>query len=283
MTRVAEKPAQAASAGGQGRPPASPRAPKSPSQSGAATEREAPNGQGPRDTEPGSRAHSGRGTAHLHRILPKAIAARRAKAGVYDPKVDCGAHRTTNQVECAKPKGCRRPEHRCTLPKGWGTDHVRSGHCRKHLGTSSTGRKHAAVEQAAKAAARLGLPVGSGSPLQLLEKTVRYAEGHLEISAELLQELDAVPTAKRAPLVVEVAREWFRKAVRDAARVGKEAADAHIAERRAAIDEMIVGLLERVLRAGLDEIGASADQVELALTRMHRELIVALPSSDELN
>lgn len=136
-----------------------------------------------------------------------------------------------------------------------------------------------------RALERLGQPVGSGSPLQLLEKAVRYADGNLEASAALLVEIvkERKPEAEPDRLVIDAAREIFTQAIRLAGRVGKEAADAHIAERRAAIDEMIVGLLERVLLAGLDELGVGDDDRERALSRMHRELVAVLPDPTELN
>jgi hypothetical protein len=46
----------------------------------------------------------------------------------------CGAKRTAQQT--------------CTLPAGWGTDHVGAGRCRKHFGNAPNVARSAAKEQA---------------------------------------------------------------------------------------------------------------------------------------
>ncbi|HYI67146.1 MAG TPA: hypothetical protein VEW95_09500 [Candidatus Limnocylindrales bacterium] len=289
MTTSTRTPAQAAGAGARGGAPASPHPSKSSSQPGVAVERETSGG-----TKPRSRTKAGTGSTTA------ALAARKAQVGIFKPLVHCGAH-VRQCPTCSTPKkpvhwkgcphahdtaACRDGAHLCKLGKGWGTDHVGSGHCKLagHGGSSPNGKRHAAKEAATKALERLGQPAGSGSPLQLLEQAVRYAQGNLEASAALLVEIAKADGPKEPDrLVIDAAREIFTAAIRLAGRVGKEAADAHIAERRATIDEMIVSLLERVLLAGLDELGLSDDQRETALSRMHRELVAVLPEPSELS
>lgn len=58
----------------------------------------------------------------------------------------CGARLSTSRG--------RVTEDRCTQAKGWQTDHVGFGHCRKHGGASPTGKKHAALERARAELAR---------------------------------------------------------------------------------------------------------------------------------
>jgi hypothetical protein len=223
-----------------------------------------------------------------HAAALAAGAKRRAEAGIYDPKRHCGfklIRRAWKNLDPAeRKKRLARVGKPCLQFKGWGTDHPGIGRCRVHGGNSTSHETAAAKEKAARAIAKLGLPAGSGSPLQLLEKAVRYADGYLEASAAVLIEKVAEHQAEKATdLVVEAARGLLVEAIRTAGRVGKEAADAHIAERRASIDEMIVGLLERVLLAGLDEIGVGGDKREAAVARMHRELVAVLPAGDELS
>lgn len=207
-----------------------------------------------------------------HSYAGKLGAAAR-KAAPFNPAVHCGA------------KARQGVGPLCRQPKGFGTDHPGTGRCKWHGGRSPSGRRHAANEQAEKAIAKLGLPAGSGSPLQLLEKAVRYAEGNLDATSRLLIEQVEASLAAEKPdtALLQAAHQLLVGAIRTAARVGKEAADAHIAERRAQIDETIVGLLERVLIAALDEIGASSDQRTRALARVHRELTAVVPAGDELS
>lgn len=55
----------------------------------------------------------------------------------YDPDKHCGARNRTGNAD-----------GRCTLTKGWGTDHTGTGHCKFHGGGSPNGNKHARTELA---------------------------------------------------------------------------------------------------------------------------------------
>lgn len=74
----------------------------------------------------------------------------------------CGRHR-------------RRSDELCTMPAGWGTDHVGHGACKLHGGSSPTGRKHAQVAQAREAVSRHALPLDVDPITALLDEVKRAA------------------------------------------------------------------------------------------------------------
>lgn len=174
MTKVAAKPAQAARAGAQGRAPATPR-PTSSSQPGAATEREAPGGQGIRDTEPRSHAPSERGTTTYPEGIRAAMAGRQAKAGVYDARIHCGTKTHQTSTPCRQRKGFR-------------TDHPGFGRCWLHGGRAPNGKKQAAREKATARLTALGVPVTTDWRAALREQ-IAEANGNV---AFLRQEAQAL-------------------------------------------------------------------------------------------
>jgi hypothetical protein len=148
---------------------------------------------------------------------------------VFDPAVHCGA--ATNPLNGATP--CRRR-------KGQATDHVGSGHCNLHGGSSPNGKKAAGKEAATQALAKLGVPVGTGDPFVLLSKTVSHAEGYLEATAQLARE---ATDAKTPVIGLEAVADLYQEAIRTAARTGKAAVDADVADRLATLDERVDSLL----------------------------------------
>lgn len=160
----------------------------------------------------------------------------------FDPATMCGS---AGKRCTAEPPTCNHAadDHHCRMAKGWGTTHFGSGNCKDHGGGTPNGKKAAAKEAAAKAIARLGIAVGSGDPMVLLTKTVQHAEGFLEGSAAVLAELAGEEQAKLVD--VEAAADLHAEAIRAAARVGKAAVDADVADRLAALDERAAELLMR--------------------------------------
>jgi hypothetical protein len=163
----------------------------------------------------------------------------------FDPARHCGAHARQTGGPCHQWKGFR-------------TAHPGSGRCWLHGGRSPTGEKHAAVEVAERAVAKLGMPVGSGDPFKLLAKAVSHAEGYLEATAQVVRDA-AEPAADAAPRVgLEVAAELYEAAIRTAARTGKAAVDADVADRLAALDERAETLLLRFVRELLAKVAPPA-------------------------
>ncbi len=163
----------------------------------------------------------------------------------FDPAIHCGA--ATNPLNGSTP---------CRQAKGMRTDHPGAGHCWLHGGRSPNGRRHAQTEAAERAIAKLGLPVGSGDPFILLTKAVQHAEGYLEATAQLVVDSGGkAEGAEGRPRVdLSIAAALYEQAVRTAARTGKAAVDADVADRLAALDERAGSLLLRFVRDLLDKV-----------------------------
>ena len=164
----------------------------------------------------------------------------------FDPAVHCGA--ATNPLNGARP---------CRMAKGMRTDHLGSGHCWLHGGRSPNGARFAAREAATVALAKLGVPVGTGDPFALLAKTVSHAEGYLEATAQLAREASSAAT----PFVgLEAIADLYETAIRTAARTGKAAVDADVADRMATLDERVDSLLWRFVAELLDRVVPQAQR-----------------------
>lgn len=176
---------------------------------------------------------------------------------VFDPEVHCGA-----KTRAGAP---------CRHEKGWRTAHPGAGHCRLHGGNTPNGEKHAAGEQAARALAKLGIPLGNGDPMVLLTKTVQHAEGYLEATGQALADVvDRDATAGTPTFTVDVAREMYADAIRTAGRVGKAAVDANVADRLAVLEERAGDLLMRFVRELLDQVVPAAKRPELEVWAARR-------------
>lgn len=250
MSGVTRTPAQAAVSRGSGRTPASPPSPSPSSQSGVATEREAPSRQGPRNTERRSRARSGSGTAKL-----------------------CGRHRSTKQpgVECDNVKACRRPEHHCTRPLGWGTDHAGAGACKVHGGGTPNGKKAAAREKVEATLKALAIPV-EGDPLEALQAAVERAHGAM-IGAQ------ALVAANGSQVEVDL----YMRTIREAARTAKAAAEAINLDELVRIREREADLLEQALMGALERFGIGERRRGAFLAMFREELRARIPAGEELS
>lgn len=178
---------------------------------------------------------------------------------VFNPAIHCGSASKrcrTDPTTCAHTDG----DHRCRLSKGAGTEHLGVGACRYHGGSTPNGEKHASTEKAERAIARLGLPRGNGDPFALLASAVQHAHGHLEATSAVVQEaVTAVEKteagdATKPALMVEAAVELYEAAIRNASRVGKQAVDADVADRLAALDERASGLVMRFVTELLERV-----------------------------
>lgn len=169
----------------------------------------------------------------------------------FDPATMCGSAGKRCRTD---PPTCNHAsdDHHCRMPKGWGTRHAGAGDCKAHGGNTPNGEKFAAREAAANAVARLGIPVGSGDPMVLLQKAVQHAEGKLEATAAVLAEIASADGAKL--LDVDAATRLHDDAILNAYRTGKAAVDANVAERLAARDERAAELLMRFVGELIDRV-----------------------------
>lgn len=160
--------------------------------------------------------------------------------------------------------GTNRQGKPCGYVAGYKTDHLGVGDCKFHGGNTPNGRKHAATDQAERAIARLGIPRGTGDPFELLQAAVQHARGHLEATAAVVVEAaNPVQDQPAAPLVLEVALEAYEVAIRNAARTGKAAVDADVADRLAALDERASSLLMQFVTELLERAVPRARRPEL--------------------
>lgn len=144
---------------------------------------------------------------------------------------------------------------RCTIYRGWGTDHAGTGRCKLHGGNTPHGRKAGQREKVEATIAKLGVPRGTGDPFQLLEAAVQHAHGHLEATAQVLRDAaEPAGAVPKSPLALEVALDAYDQAIRNASRTGKAAVDADVANRLAALDERASGLLMRFVSELFDRV-----------------------------
>lgn len=187
----------------------------------------------------------------------------------FDAKKHCGAK--------------NRHGSRCALPKGWGTDHPRSGKCRIHGGNTPNGRKHGAKEAARTVLADLAVPV-EGNPLQVLQSVLDSAHGVMEAARRMLAQVgnDETLTSEAAWAIVKL----YRESVEDAGRMAKLAAEAVNEDALVKLDMAIGEEIKRVLfvaldayeKAGPGDVGRKAAEDALV-----REMVATGPAGDERN
>lgn len=194
-------------------------------------------------------------------------------AVVFNPERHCGSAR-------------KHDDRPCRHPKGFKTDHARSGRCFLHGGSTPNGKKGAGREAAAQALVKLGVPLGDGDPIKLLGDTVRHVQGLLEASAQsVLQAIDVTAGAATTTrsLQLEAALDLYLRAIKEGHRAAKASVDANIAERMAQINERQADLILRALQAGLDAADVHGEMRQLAEAAMVKALRVRVPVGAELN
>jgi hypothetical protein len=149
----------------------------------------------------------------------------------------------------------------CTQGKGQRTGHPGQGRCWLHGGRSPNAELAGARAKAAAAVTKLGLPVGTGDPMILLTKAVQHAEGYLEATGAVLAERAGEENVK--PGDVAAIAGMHAEAIRAAARVGKAAVDADVADRLAALDERTAGLVMRFVGELFDQVVPAKRRPEL--------------------
>jgi hypothetical protein len=96
----------------------------------------------------------------------------------YDPDKHCGARNRTGNAE-----------GRCTLVKGWGTDHTGTGNCRFHGGATRNGEKHAQTIQAKRDVELFGAK-RTIAPAEALLELVHWTAGEVDYWRQRVRELD---------------------------------------------------------------------------------------------
>lgn len=174
------------------------------------------------------------------------------KTRPFDPALHCGALGRQSGLPCRQYHGSR-------------TDHPGDGNCWLHFGRTPNGNKHGATLGAARAAAALGIPRGTGDPFALLAAAVQHAQGHLEATSQLVQDAASADPeiVKTARLDLAAAVDAYELAIRNASRTGKAAVDADVADRLAVLDERASGLLMRFVGELLERVVPKAERPAL--------------------
>lgn len=166
----------------------------------------------------------------------------------------------------------------CRHMKGWGTDHLGFGQCKKHGGSTTNGNKAAIREQVASFATEADI-----DPLDVLLRTIRLSWGAIQWTTQALGQteyqlaeavragnLDRTITLERRFLLLQQMHgEWIDRAAKHA----KLALDAGIDERRVQVEENVIDMLAKVIQAFVldPDLGLSSEQRAIApqLVRHH--------------
>ncbi len=176
---------------------------------------------------------------------------------------DCPKH-------CGTPRDCGLP---CTLPKGWGTDHVGIGRCRKHLGTTKNHVAHAEAEKARRAVSEFAAR-RDVEPTEALLEVLGIRAGMVAFLTEQIAFMETtdqlVTTSSAGDEKPSIWVEMLDTALREYGKVAKACADAKIDERRIRIEESIGRQLSDVIRrvlegvfSGLAEAGVTVEVLEV--------------------
>lgn len=156
------------------------------------------------------------------------------------PKPRCGA-KTRAGGSCQQWRGMR-------------TDHLGLGNCWLHGGRTPNGKAHAETEAAELAVAKLGLPMGTGDPFDLLEATTKHARGRLEAAARIVND---VVDKKRDDVTLAAADGMYAEAIRQGAQTGHQAVTANVADRQAKISEQLAGVVMAAVQNGISAYAAA--------------------------
>lgn len=179
---------------------------------------------------------------------------------------------------------CGSPKRRggtCQQPAGAGTDHLGSGRCKFHGGSSPAGKKFAAKEALRKGTAFYGDPVNV-TPGEALLAEVRRTAGHVAFLEARVARADlAVVEGTNAPedpkavaSRVEVLRHAYQSERKHLTQVCQVALHAGVEERAVRVAERWGGELANVLGAILADLQLSKTQQEKAPDIVARHLRV---------
>lgn len=101
--------------------------------------------------------------------------ARRRRPEVRTTNAEYAEGSRTDGKVCGAKKN--KGVNTCSLPAGFGTDHLGFGPCKHHMGSTATGRKSAAIERGEELMVFYGKPLDT-DPIQALLDEVRTTAGH---------------------------------------------------------------------------------------------------------
>lgn len=180
----------------------------------------------------------------------------------------------------------------CRRRAGAGTDHLGYGRCSLHLGSTRTGRVHAAREEAKAAAVVMGAPLDI-DPHEALLHCIRITAGEVAYATAMVGDLDVdqavdelVTTSTRSTADGTTTEEtrrpkelhvWIRvrqDAVDRLARYSKMALDAGVAERQVRLAERYGTSIARLLGGVLEGLELSPEQQARAPEVVRRAMVL---------
>lgn len=153
----------------------------------------------------------------------------------------------------------RRSKH-CEQPKGQGTDHPGSGHCKWHFGSTQAGREFAAKE-AGMQILKYTTPLEIDPTAALLQELYRTAGQVRYLDAKIgewdLDTTEEIPDSQKQWLAVHRAERKHMAAV------AKLALDAGVAEREIQLAEQQGAILADAIEKILDRMQLTVAQINL--------------------
>jgi hypothetical protein len=198
--------------------------------------------------------------------VASAVAARIARAGIYDPRIHCGAKMAGTRPgvklqpgEQIRPRGAP-----CKQRKGFRTNHPGTGRCWLHTGKTLSGRAAGAAEAIANELRALAMP-DQVKPIQSLYEAVRVASWREAGLRTMLQARQALAgpdhLGDHRP---DVIFQMHDVALKRKAEIAKMAVDAGLDQRMVEIAEREADLLHRALLAGLEAGGVTSPKAREA-------------------
>lgn len=189
------------------------------------------------------------------------------------------------------PKRCARPTRAggtCKQAAGFGTDHVGTGACKFHGGSSPTGRAAARREAALEfARGALGAAV-AGSALDALQESVELSRGLVayyrhELAGAALEAAQEGEQGVKARARMEDLREPYREAIKLERETAQAAITSKVAERRQLLAERQAALLAAAIADGLQEAfgDLATSERRTVFARVVRSRLLVLEAQDE--
>jgi hypothetical protein len=166
----------------------------------------------------------------------------------------------------------RQGEGRCTQPAGWGTDHAGAGACKLHGGCAPNHQAGAITELAALAVGKLGFePVADPlAQLAAIAGELVAVKDRLREHVERLTEIRTLSAEGTEQIRAELSA--YQQSLRDTVSVLAVMARLNIGERMARVSEAQLALMEKALRASLDELGLGLEEQDRGARAFTRHL-----------
>lgn len=183
----------------------------------------------------------------------------------------CFYHPDEDRKELYESKQCgaknRSNGKKCKLAAGWGTDHPGFGYCRRHMGNTPNGKKHAQKRQVDYLMRTYGVPMAI-NPHEAIASLIDMTWGHVVWLADQLSRRQNMGD----PMTMYMLDLYDRER-RLLAAVSRDAVAAGIMERHVAVAEEHTKLFATALRGILDELGVSDDPKTIEVVRRHLTLV----------